>query len=172
MIVTEERLQTIHLQLIEHRNTPPPRAVLFAVAVLIGQDNTSALMCEAQSDVSNTRWHVVGLLDSGCLFDLTAVGALRDPSGALKDGELTVYVEPSNFRSLSDVAFLRLTETIGLDTQATNNSWDVSTRWEICWRDGSPSLALPTRRTDPRSGERAATEIIIDKIRQVLAARR
>ena len=181
MIFTAGQIRAIHDQLTEHRDVPaPPRDVLRAVAALIGQDRASALICGLQSDQDTTRWHVVGLLESGGLFTVDAVG--DESSWTFDnykdvDGQVQVQLSAS-IRSLSDVASLVLTCATGYDQgraasydpRRADRSWDVTTAWEICWRDGSPALVLPTR-TDATNGEQAAADTIVDKVRQVLAAR-
>lgn len=172
MDFTAAQIRAIRDQLTEHRKVPPPRAVLRAVAALEGQSSASALICESQSDQNSTTWRVVGLLDSGCLFTVEAVtdDNLWD-FDSYKDVEGLVQVQLSaRIRSLSDVASLILTRATGYDPDRANRPWDVATTWEISWRDDSPALTLPTR-TDATNGERAAADAIVDKVRQVLAAR-
>jgi len=150
----------------------PPREVLLAVAALMGQDNPSALICESRSDENSTTWRVVGLLESGCLFTVEAVGDddLWD-FDSFRDSHGSVQVQLStSIRSLADVASLSLTLARGYGSHGAHTPWDVDTAWEISWRDGSPALTLPTR-DDANNGERVAADAIVEQVRQVLAAR-
>jgi hypothetical protein len=181
MIFTADQITTIQHQLAEERKVRPPQGVLQAVAALIGQGSASALICESKSsDEQSTTWRVVGLLDSDCVFDVEAVGDEHDwDYGSWKDADGRVLFRLSaHLRSLSDVASLTLTGATsygtrrgqGFDPDKRTEPWDVATAWEISWRDGSPTLALPTR-TDATAAEFAAAEAIVDKVRKVLEAR-
>lgn len=172
MIFTADQISAVHSQLTQHRNESPPRAVLLAVAALMGEESPPALICESQSDENTTTWRVVGLLDSGCLFAVEAAGdESRWNFDSFKDAEGRVQVQLSaHIRSLSDVTSMSLTSAISYDSRGTNTPWDVEAAWEIYWRDGSPALALPTR-TDATAAEFAAAEAIVDKVRKVLEAR-
>jgi hypothetical protein len=178
MIFTTDRIWKINDQLSEGRNVSPPDEVLRAVAALIGQDTALELISLWQPSENSTTWRVVGLLDSDCIFTMKAVANESNwVSGRGTHVEERVDVQLSaRIRALSDVASLVLTSTTDYEQgrapsrhpDQANRPWDVGAAWEICWRDGSPTLALPTR-TDATAGERAAAEAIVDKVRQVLA---
>lgn len=172
MIFTADQISVIHAQLTQHRDESPPRAVLLAVAALMGEHSTSALICESQSDETSTTWRVVCLLDPGCLFTVEAVGDdKRWNFDSFKDVGGQVQVQLSTrIHSLSDVTSMSLTRATSYGSRGTNTPWDVDTAWEIYWGDGSSALVLPTR-TDATSGELAAAHTIVEKARQVLAAR-
>ncbi|HEY5180867.1 MAG TPA: hypothetical protein VIJ07_14035 [Dermatophilaceae bacterium] len=182
MSFTTEQMRLIQDRLAGERNVLPPLDVVRAVAVLIGKDNLSEVICNSQQDEKSTTWRVVGLLDSECLFTMEAFGGEHDwDAGTHKDAEGRVQVQLSAcIRSLSDVSSLILTRAtapgyeqaraLGLSAGQAEKPWDIEATWEILWRDGSPSLALLAR-TDAMTGERAAAEAIVDKVRQVLAAR-
>jgi hypothetical protein len=148
----------------------------------MAKDNLSEVICSSHSDGKSTSWRVVGLLDSGCLFTVMAIGDEGDwNSGSFEDAEGRVKVElVARIRSLSDIGSLNLTRATASayelgrtrrnDPDQLNRPWDVDAVWEICWRDGSPEVPLQTR-TDATSSEDAAADAIIDKVRQVLAAR-
>jgi hypothetical protein len=171
MILTADQISAVHSQLTQHRDVSPPRAVLLAVAVLMGEESPRALICESKSDESTTTWRVVGLLDSGCLFALEAVGDdSRWNFDSFKDVGGQVQVQLSTrIRSLSDVTSMSLTRAMSYDSRGTNTPWDVETAWEIYWRDGSPALVLPTR-IDATSGELVAADTIVEQVRKALAA--
>ena len=182
MSFTTEQMRSIQDRLAEAegRNVLPPRDVVRAVAVLIGKDNLSEVICNSQQDEKSTTWRVVGLLDSECLFTMEAFGGERDwDAGTHKDAEGRVQVQLSaRIRSLSDVVSLQLTQAVGheqgrpprFDPDLDDRPWDVDAVWEICWRDDSAVITLPAR-INATTGERAAAEAIVDKVRQVLAAR-
>ena len=184
MSFTTEQMRSIQDRLAEAegRNVLPPLEVVRATAVLIGADSLSEVICNSHSDGKSTSWRVVGLLDSGCLFTVMAVGDEGNwDSGRKEDAEGPVKVELlARIRSLSDIASVILTRatapgyegrrTRRNDPDQENRPWDVDAAWEICWRDGSPEVPLQTR-TDATSSEHAAADAIIDKVRQVLAAR-
>jgi hypothetical protein len=173
-------MRAIQNRLAVERNLLPPLDVVRAVAVLIGQDILSEVICNSQSDEDSTTWRVVGLLESGCLFTAEVVGNEQDwDSGSFRDAEGRVEAELSaHIRSLSDVASLMLTQVTGyehgrpprFDPVPENRLWNVDAAWGICWRDGSPTLTLPMR-ADATKGERATGEAIVNKVRQVLAER-
>jgi hypothetical protein len=182
MSFTTEQMRSIQDQLAEDMNVLPPLDVVRAVALLVGKDNLSEVICNSHSDERSTSWRVVGLLDSGCLFTVMAVGDEAGwDSGSFKDAEGRVNVELlARIRSLSDIASVNLTRATAPayeqrrsprnDPDQVNKPWDVEAVWEICWRDGSPEVPLQTR-TDATSSEYAAANAIVDKARQVLAAR-
>src|ERR1017187_7185247 len=76
MSFTTEQMRSIQDRLAEAegRNVLPPLEVVRATAVLIGADSLSEVICNSHSDGKSTSWRVVGLLDSGCLFTVMAVG--------------------------------------------------------------------------------------------------
>ena len=186
MSFTMEQMRSIQDKLAKDGNVLPPLDVVRAVAVLIGKDNLSEVICDSYSDEKSTSWRVVGLLDSGCLFTVMAVGDEGDwDSGSFEDAEGRVKVElVARIRSLSDIASLNLTRatdpaykqrrTPRNDPDQENEPWDIEAVWEICWRDDSPSLVLATS-TDAAAFEMnrnlAAENSIVDTVREVLAAR-
>jgi hypothetical protein len=186
MSFTMEQMRSIQDKLAKDGNVLPPLDVVRAVAVLIGKDNLSEVICDSYSDEKSTSWRVVGLLDSGCLFTVMAVGDEGDwDSGSFEDAEGRVKVElVARIRSLSDIASLNLTRATApaYEPRRTprnapdqeNKRWDVDAVWEICWRDDSPSLVLTTSTDEALLGtdrDLAAANSIVDSVRQVLAAR-
>jgi len=185
MSFTMEQMRSIQDKLAKDRNVLPPLDVVRAVAVLIAKDNLSEVICNSHSDGQSTSWRVVGLLDSGCLFTVMAVGDEGDwDSGRFEDAAGRVKVElVARIRSLSDIASLNLTRatapayeqrrTPRNDADQGNKPWDVDAMWEICRRDDSPSLVLTTSTNEAFETDRdlAAANSIVDTVRQVLAAR-
>src|ERR1017187_2322348 len=113
MSFTTEQMRSIQDRLAEAegRNVLPPLEVVRATAVLIGADSLSEVICNSYSDEKSTSWRVVGLLDSGCLFTVMAVGDEGNwDSDSFKDAAGMVKVERiARVRSLSDIASLILT---------------------------------------------------------------
>jgi hypothetical protein len=162
MIFTADQIHAIRDQFTAHGNMEPPQEVLLGVAALMRDDGAAALISESRLEQNITTWHVVGLLDSGCLFtaDWNSTAAV-----GREHLQLTAQI-----RSVSDVSSLMLTRATAEGLHGADTVWDVALAWEIGWLDGSPAVALPTR-SDPTPGLEAAVDVIVARVRQVLAAR-